>query len=90
MDEAEEVAEEEVEEEQHEEEQQPDVVAAQALEAAALQENLASQNPKRHNESEKRQRGKTWPRHPPMDILSSRQHHRFLSASSVPRRESGR
>lgn len=89
MDEAEEAAEEEVEEEQHEEEQQPDAVAVRAPEAAPLQENLASRNPKRHNESEKRQRGRAWPRHPPMDTLSSRLHHRFLSASSVPRRESG-
>jgi hypothetical protein len=89
VDEAEEAAEEEAEEEQHEEEQQPDAVAVQAPEAVPLHESLESRNPKRLNESEKRQRGKIWPRHPPTDTPFNPQHHRFLSASSVPRRESG-
>lgn len=87
MDEADEAAEVAAEEEQREEERPPDVVAVQAPEAVPSHGNLASRNPKRRSESEKRQREKAWPRHRPTDTHSSQPRRHYLSASLVPRRE---
>lgn len=85
-----EAAEEAAEEARLEEEPPLDAAAVQVLEAVPSHGNLASRNPKRRNESEKRQKERVWPKHRPTDTRSSPPRRHYPSASLVLRRRDER